>query len=897
MQPQAVLDVGQKQKVSYVIPLWLRDEQIKSALRRPNLGRLQPMAAVRSEPCAIVGYGPSLRDTWKQIRKFKWVFSCSGAHRFLIDRGIIPNWHVAVDPLPEFTVKLIGEPHPKVEYLIASTCHPDVFDHLANSKVTLWHILAQDGESERILPKGEWHVTGGCDVGLRSMTLAAMLGFRDLHIFGIDGSAPDTNARHAAQHPNSQQAVCTTNYRGRVFQTTPAMLEAARQVFNELDQMPTVKATFYGDALIQSMAKDYVRRPIPNAGLIALNEPELISDEMRRLNAELHHTNLQYGVGGGKHTDVVKSICEQLGTTSVLDYGAGKQYLAKALPFPIWSYDPAVPEISELPRPADLVVCTDVLEHVEPERLKYVLNHIRGVMLQCGYFVVHNGPARKTYANGQNTHLIQQSPQWWEQQLTQFFEIGQTFTSELGTHFVVAPKKPADAAGGMEVTRIEHDRTVAKFVTPNDTTKWRANTLITKEPATIEWIETFKAGEVLWDVGANVGGYSVWAANRRGVKVVALEPEADNYALLVKNLRLNKVDGTAYCVALTDQLRADKLYLSQLEVGGSCHSFAAEVGPDLGARPGIPQGALGVPLDMLAKLGLPTPDHIKIDVDGLEHLVIKGGLDVLSNGVKSVLCEVNGNLAEHTELVQQMTQLGFSFDSEQVERARRKDGPFEGCAEYVFTKQSALITHLLRAIENAPLHTEPFPHLILSDIWPADLYGQLRANLPKKYHSISKVRNLKGYPQRSVAELNDFWQGVESELRAGQLISAVCEKFGISAEGLTDEVLLIRDKPTYAIGPHTDSTAKVISALFYLAGDEQHAHLGTSIYRPRAKKFTCEGGPHYPFAKFQRVQTVPYLPNTAFIFLKTNHSFHGVEPTDFRRDVLLYDVRKTYGLR
>src|SRR5678816_1903040 len=178
-----VLNVNEKQNTQYAIPLWLRDEQIRSALKRPNVGRVQPVTELRNEPCAIVGYGPSLKQTWKKLKGFKWIFSCSGATRFLIDRKIIPSWHVAVDPLPGFTVKLIGEPHPDVEYLISSTCHPDVFDHLSDFNVKLWHVFAQDGESEQVLPRGEWAITGGCDVGLRSLTLARFFGFTDLHVF------------------------------------------------------------------------------------------------------------------------------------------------------------------------------------------------------------------------------------------------------------------------------------------------------------------------------------------------------------------------------------------------------------------------------------------------------------------------------------------------------------------------------------------------------------------------------------------------------------------------------------------------------------------------------------------------------------------------------------------
>ena len=82
--------------------------------------------------------------------------------------------------------------------------------------------------------------------------------------------------------------------------------------------------------------------------------------------------------------------------------------------------------------------------------------------------------------------------------------------------------------------------------------------------------------------------------------------------------------------------------------------------------------------------------------------------------------------------------------------------------------------------------------------------------------------------------------------------------------------------------------------LFYLPRDESQSHLGTSIYVPEDAGFACPGGPHHPFELFRRVYTMPYVPNTLFAFLKTQNSFHGVEPLTgaaVRRDLLLYDIK------
>lgn len=420
------LNFSDKPSVGYAIPLWLRDQQIKRNIETIQ-ERIQPTTELRSEPIAVVGYGPSLNDTWEKIREFKWVISCSGAHPFLIERGIVPNWHVAVDPLAGNTVRLIGQPHPDVEYLIASTCHPDVLEHLKGFKVKLWHIFDSAEEGMRTLPYGEWALFGGSDAGLRSLVMARFFGFTDLHVFGIDGSFGATG-RHAGAHPSPQKPHYELEYNGRTFYTTPAMVTCAKQLPHEMNQLPDVKATFYGDGLAQAIMSNYQRTPNKRDAIqVGMLKEPLISEEYKQLNTQLHRSNLAYGVGGAKHASVVLKLVANLnkgGTPpSVLDYGCGKSALAGALPFPIAEYDPAVPGKQESPRPADLVVCTDVLEHIEPERLLYVLKDLQRCVKGIGYFVIHTGPSQKTLADGRNSHLIQQGRTWWKAQLRQFFHV------------------------------------------------------------------------------------------------------------------------------------------------------------------------------------------------------------------------------------------------------------------------------------------------------------------------------------------------------------------------------------------------------------------------------------------------------------------------------------------
>lgn len=238
---------------------------------------------------------------------------------------------------------------------------------------------------------------------------------------------------------------------------------------------------------------------------------------------------------------------------------------------------------------------------------------------------------------------------------------------------------------------LQHAGTRMVFVTPNVMTRWRVETIRDKEPCTLQWIETFQAGDVLVDVGANVGMYSIWAAATRRAKVFAFEPEAQNYALLNRNIQANALGGLikAFCAGLSDQGGLTELHLSELRAGGSNHS----VGEALDfkhepMRPAYQQGCVAFKLDDLVASGaVPQPNHIKIDVDGFEPKVVAGAAAVVKNpSLRSVLIETNPHLDDHRQMVTALTDLGFKYDPDQVARAARKDGPFKGMAEYVFTR-------------------------------------------------------------------------------------------------------------------------------------------------------------------------------------------------------------------
>jgi FkbM family methyltransferase len=193
----------------------------------------------------------------------------------------------------------------------------------------------------------------------------------------------------------------------------------------------------------------------------------------------------------------------------------------------------------------------------------------------------------------------------------------------------------------------ETDFGAINFFCPGKIPEWRARTLLTKEPETIEWINTFSDKDVFWDIGANVGVYTLYAA-LRDIAVMSFEPSPGNYYLLNRNIEINKMDNriSALCIAFNDTTRLDLFYTANSELGGALNSFAEAI--DWKGEPltvSFKQAMIGFSIDDFVSQFNPLfPNHIKIDVDGIENKIIKGAQRTLSDRrVKSILVELDGS--------------------------------------------------------------------------------------------------------------------------------------------------------------------------------------------------------------------------------------------------------------
>jgi 2-polyprenyl-3-methyl-5-hydroxy-6-metoxy-1,4-benzoquinol methylase len=148
----------------------------------------------------------------------------------------------------------------------------------------------------------------------------------------------------------------------------------------------------------------------------------LITEDYKALNTQLHNTHKRYGVGGKKHYDKVKELFLKYECKDILDYGCGKATLSEKIA--CTNYDPCIPKYSQLPKSHDLLVCTDVLEHIEPDLLASVLNHIWSLINKVGYLVIATRfDSSKTLPDGSNPHKIVKAPKWWKNELMRYFTI------------------------------------------------------------------------------------------------------------------------------------------------------------------------------------------------------------------------------------------------------------------------------------------------------------------------------------------------------------------------------------------------------------------------------------------------------------------------------------------
>lgn len=218
--------------------------------------------AVKRGVLSICGYGPSLAETWGNT--IGPVMSMSGAHDFLLEKGVIPRYHVEIDPR-EFKAWFVSEPHKDCTYLINSQCHPHMFERLLErgAKVVMWHSFTGDDVAswvEAFFP-GTRMLGGGTTIGSRAIIVARELGHRHFELHGLDCCYRGTQ-QWAGGHFSRPHKTVRVLVEGDEFETSDLLMQATDDFFNVMRACENCRFRVHGGGLLEKRLQLFNRDPV-----------------------------------------------------------------------------------------------------------------------------------------------------------------------------------------------------------------------------------------------------------------------------------------------------------------------------------------------------------------------------------------------------------------------------------------------------------------------------------------------------------------------------------------------------------------------------------------------------------------------------------------------------------
>ena len=384
--------------------------------------------------------GPSLENHLGEIKAKsllpeRYMVVCSNmTASYLRGHGITPHAHFVLDPQEKKKYDVEGATS-EITYWINAACDPAVFETLKKQDITPKIFLADfDPEGRAIQAvkdcgKGMMAIQGGTMAGLRAINLADGLGFRKMEYYGFDATVQvkDGKARPYAYDKKRGEAIIEVECDrcSERFDTTLIFQSQVNEFIQWQRNMPWMDIKIIGGGLIAHCQKHYQESLKPYGNL-------RFTEGYKKLQQELHgggdygHTGKQY-IPTIYHA--VAQLAKRLGSVSVLDYGSASGETMKEVREHLWvppgvedrCYDPFVDEFSGEPDPADLVICTDVLEHVEPECTGAVLDHIQSLTKRLVFFSISLVEARKVLSDGRNAHINLPGTEFWLKEIKRRF--------------------------------------------------------------------------------------------------------------------------------------------------------------------------------------------------------------------------------------------------------------------------------------------------------------------------------------------------------------------------------------------------------------------------------------------------------------------------------------------
>jgi len=237
------------------------------------------------------------------------------------------------------------------------------------------------------------------------------------------------------------------------------------------------------------------------------------------------------------------------------------------------------------------------------------------------------------------------------------------------------------------------------FFVPNQLTEWRVDTFHNKEPETLEWIDTFdKSGDfIFWDIGANIGLYSIYnSLKHKKSQTISFEPSTSNLRVLSRNISINNLFDRIKIFTAPLTKGGNKFLImkeGEFQEGGALNSFGENFdfeGKKFSSKMNYQIYGTNINYLIDNKI-LDIPDYIKIDVDGIEHLILEGGNKYLSNKkIKSLSIEINENFTkQHEKVIEIMKKNDFKILHKKRNEDLFKNDPyskFNRTFNYIFIR-------------------------------------------------------------------------------------------------------------------------------------------------------------------------------------------------------------------
>jgi uncharacterized Rossmann fold enzyme len=383
---------------------------------------------------------PELLD--KSVDPNYEIYTSNKTCKYLLEHGIVPKFHVILDPT-EKKKKDLDYDCDEVTLLLALQCDPAVFAARGNRKAFKFIAVTAtdrtpsdlDVARENALTPDDPTImacSGGSMMGTRALFLASSLGYRRIEYYGFDACIDYDDAQKIARmysydKQRGENILEVEAGNGRKFYSTLAFSRQCNEIVKLMDTIPGMEVIVHGDSFMSNQVEIYKQ--------VNRSRTYRFTEEYARQNEQLHREKASYGTSGHHHASRVfmaaAQICRKSGVCEILDYGCGKETLRRGLDesFPavsgvsIRGYDPCIPGLDQDPVPADLVVCTDVMEHVEPPCVEAVIKHLHDLTKQVLIVDVHLQPAVKTLPDGRNAHICLRDKDWWKSWFSKYFVV------------------------------------------------------------------------------------------------------------------------------------------------------------------------------------------------------------------------------------------------------------------------------------------------------------------------------------------------------------------------------------------------------------------------------------------------------------------------------------------